>query len=82
MHFNFARFIYCIYDQNFALCHLERLESIRVLWTERRSALMIRVKVTSKSELFEDREEKFALYRVICCCDDRLLSRAVMCGHI
>ena len=37
---------------------------------------MIRVKVNSKSELVEDRERKFALYRVICCCDDRL-SRAI-----
>ena len=43
--------------------------------------MMIRVKVYSKSELVEDREEKSALYGVICCCDDRLLSRAVMCGH-
>ena len=43
--------------------------------------MMIRVKVKSKSELVEDREEKSALYGVICCCDDRLLSRAVICGH-
>ena len=42
---------------------------------------MIRVKVNSKSELVEDREGKFALYHVICCCDDMLLSRAVICGH-
>ena len=46
-----------------------------------KSAMMIRVKVNSKSELFEDREGKSALYGVICCCDDRLLSRAVICGH-
>ena len=39
---------------------------------------MIRVKVNSKSELVEDREGKSVLY---CCCDDRLLSRAVKCGH-
>ena len=43
--------------------------------------MMIRVKVNSKSELFEDREGKSALYGVICCCDDRLLWRAVICGH-
>ena len=43
--------------------------------------LIIIVKVNSKSELAEDREGKSALYRVICCCDDRLLSRAVICGH-
>ena len=42
---------------------------------------MIRVKVNSKSELVKDREGKPALYGVICCCDDRLLSRALVCGH-
>ena len=51
------------------------------LGTDRKSVMMIRVKVKSKSELVEDREEKSALYGVICCCDDRLLSRAVICGH-
>ena len=43
--------------------------------------MMIGVKVNSKSELVEDRERKSSLYGVICCCDDRLLSRAVTCGH-
>ena len=43
--------------------------------------MMIRVKVNSKSELVENRERKSALYGVICCCDDRLLSRAVICNH-
>ena len=43
--------------------------------------MMIRVKVNSKSELVENRERISALYGVICCCDDRLLSRAVICGH-
>ena len=42
---------------------------------------MIRVKVNSKSELVEDRDEKSVLYCVICSCDDRLLSRAVICDH-
>ena len=64
MHFNFVCFIHCIYDRNFALHYLERLESIRVLGTDRRSVLMIRVKVNSKSELVENREKKSALYRV------------------
>ena len=59
----------------------KRSESIRVLGTNRRSIIIIRVKANSKSELVEDREEKSALYGVICCCNDRLLSRAVMCGH-
>ena len=65
MHFNFARFMYCICDRNFALQDSERLESIRVLGTDRRSVLMIRVKVNSKSELVEDRAGKSAL----CCCN-------------
>ena len=43
--------------------------------------MMIRVNVCSKSELVVDREGKSALYGVICCCDDRLLSRAVICGN-
>ena len=43
--------------------------------------MIIRVKFNSKSELVEDREGKSALYCVICCCDDRLLSRAVICNH-
>ena len=43
--------------------------------------MMIRVKVHAKSELVEDREGKSAVYGVICCFDDRLLSRAEICGH-
>ena len=69
-----------IYDRNFALHYPKRSESIRVLGADKRSAMMIRVKVNSKSELVEDREGKLALYGVICCCDDRLFSRAVICG--
>ena len=44
---------------------------------------MIRVRFNSKSELHvvENREGKSMLYGVICCCDDSLLSRAVICGH-
>ena len=83
MQFNFACFtcIYYIYDKNFALHYPKRLESIRVLRTDRKSIIMVGVKVDSKSELVEDREGKSVLYSVICCCDDRLLSRAVICGH-
>ena len=83
MQFNFARFtcIYYIYDRNFALHYPKRSKSIRVLGTDRKSVIMIRVKVNSKSELVEDREGKSAIYSVICCCDDRLLSRAVISGH-
>ena len=83
MQFNFARFTftYYIYDRNFALHYPKRLESISVLRTDRRFVMMIRVKVKSKSELVEDREGKSALYGVICCCDDKLLSRAVIWNH-
>ena len=83
MQFNFARFkcTYYIYDRNFALHYPKNSESIRVLRTDRRSVMIIRVKVNSKSELVEDREGKSTLYGVICCCDDRLLSRAVICNH-
>ena len=83
MQFNFARFacIYYIYDRNFALHYPKRSESIGVLGTDRKSIMMIRVNVNSKSELVEDREGKSALYGVIYCCDDRLLSRAGKCGH-
>ena len=75
MQFNFARFscIYYIYGRNFAFYYPKRSESIRVLGTNRRSVMMIRVKVNLKSELVEDREEKSALFVVICCCGDRLL---------
>ena len=49
--------------------------------TDRKSVMMIRVKVNSKSELVEDREGESTLYSLICCCDERLLSRAIVCGH-
>ena len=68
-------------DRNFALYYSKRSESICVLGTNRKSVMMIRVKVNSKSELVEDRERKSALYGVICYCDDKLLSRAVICSH-
>ena len=82
MQFNFARFTckYYIYDRNFALHYPKRSKAIGVLGTDRKSVMMIRVKVYSKSELVENGEGKSALYGVLCCCDDRLLSRAVMCG--
>ena len=83
MQFNFARFTctYYICDRNFALHYPKRSESIRVLGTDRKSVITIRVKVNTKSELVENGEGKSTLYGVICCCDDRLLSRAVICGH-
>ena len=76
MQFNFARFTctYYIYDRNFALHYPKRSESIRVLRTDRRSVMIVRVNVNLKSELVKGREGKSTLYGVICCCDDRLLS--------
>ena len=76
MQLNFARFTctYYVYNRNFALHYPKRSESIRVLRTDRRSVMMIRINVNLKSELVEDREGKSTLYGVICCCDDRLLS--------
>ena len=43
--------------------------------------MIIGVKGNSKSELVKNKEGKSTLYGVTCCCDDRLLSRAVICGH-
>ena len=57
-------YMYCTYyicDTNFALHYLKKSESIRVLGTDRRSVVIIRVKVNSKSELVENREEKSGL---------------------
>ena len=83
MQFNFARCTctYYIYDKNFALHYPKRLESIHVLRTDRRSVMMIGVEVNSKSELVKNKEGKLTLFGVFCCCDDMLLSRAVICGH-
>ena len=64
MQFNFARFtcMYYIYDRNFALHYPKRSESICVVGTDRKSVMIIRVKVNSKSELVKDREGKSTLY--------------------
>ena len=71
--------MYILYTLQFTI---QKDRSQYVLWeNNRKSVIMVRVKVNSKSELVENREGKSALYGVICCCDDRLLSRAVICGH-
>ena len=65
MQFNFARFV-CIcnvYDRNFALHYPKRSESIRVLGTDRRSVMIIKVKVNSKSKLVENRDKKISAMR-------------------
>ena len=74
--------MYILYiRQKFRTSLSKKIRVNTYLGTDRKSVMMIRVKVNSKSELVEDREEKSALYSVICCCDDRLLSRPVICGH-
>ena len=47
-----------IYDKNFGFHYPKRSESIGVLGTDRRSVMIVRVNVNSKSELVEDREVK------------------------
>ena len=42
--------------------------------------MMIRVKVNSKSELVENKGGN-SRYVDVTCCDGRLSSRAVICGH-
>ena len=73
-------YILCI-RQKFRTSLSKKIGVNTCLGMDRKSEMMIRVKVNSKSELVEDREGKSALYCVICCCDDKLLSRAVTCGH-
>ena len=73
-------YILCI-RQKFRISLSKKIGVNTYLGTDRKSVMMIRVKGKSKSELVEDREEKSTLYGVICCCDDRLLLRAVICGH-
>ena len=74
--------MYILYiRQKFRTSLSKKIKVNTYLGTDRKSEMMISVKVNSKSELVEDREEKSALYSVICCCDDRLLSRPVICGH-
>ena len=52
MQFNFARFTctYYIYDRNFALHYPKRSESIRVLRTDKKSVIMIRVLKLTQSQ--------------------------------
>ena len=56
--------LYILYiRQKFRTLLFRKIESIRILGTNRKSVIMIGVKVNSKSELIEDREGKSALYR-------------------
>ena len=75
--------MYTLYIRQKFRASLSKKIGVNTCFEDGQKVVMIRVKVNSKSELHvvEDREGKSMLYDVICCCDDRLLSRAVICGH-
>ena len=73
--------MYILYIRQKFHTSLSKKIGVSTCFEDGQKIIMIRIKVNSKSELVEDREGKSALYGVICCCDDRLLSRAVICGH-
>ena len=73
--------MYMLYIRQKFRASLSKKIGINTCFEDGQKVIMVTVKVNSKSELVEDREGKSALYGVICCCDDRLLSRAVICGH-
>ena len=72
---------YILYIRQKFRTSLPKKIGVNMCFEDGQKVMMIRVKVNSKSELVEDREGKSTLYSIICCCDDRLLSRAVICGH-
>ena len=72
-------YIICI-RQKFHTLLLKKI-GVNTCFEDGQKIMMIRVKVNSKSELVENGEGKSTLYGVICCCDHRLLSRAVICGY-
>ena len=74
-------YIYIVYIRQKFCTSLSKKIEVNTCFGDRQKVMMIRAKVNSKSELVEDRKGKSVLYDVICCCDDRLLSRAVICGH-
>ena len=74
-------YIYILYIRQKFRTSLSKKIRVNTCFEDGQKVMMIRVKVNSKSELVENRVGKSTLYVVICCCDDRLLSRAVICGH-
>ena len=74
-------YMYILYIRQKFCTSLSKKIGVNTCFEDGQKVMMIRVKVDSKSELVENREGKSTLYGVICCCDDRLLSRAVICGH-
>ena len=73
--------MYILYIRQKFCTSLSKKIGVNTCFEDGQKVMMIRVKANSKSELVENREGKSTLYGVICCCDDRLLSRAVICGH-
>ena len=73
--------MYILYIRQKFRSSLSKKIEVNTCFEDGQKVMMIRVKVNSKSELVEDREGKSTLYGVICCYEDRLLSRAVICGH-
>ena len=72
-------YIYILYiRQKFRTSLSKKIVVNTCLGTNRKSVMMIRVKVNSKSELVGDREEKSALYGVICCCDEVIVESCNM----
>ena len=74
----FSLYIYILHIRQKFLTSLSKKIGVNTCFEDEQKIMMIRVKVNSKSELVEDREGKSALFGVICCCDDRLLWRAVI----
>ena len=81
--FSHTSYMYILYIRQKFRTSLSKKIGVNTCFEDRQkvSVMMIRVKVNSKSELVKNKEGKSTLYGVICCCDDRLLSRAVTCSH-
>ena len=73
--------MYILYIRQKFRTSLSKKIRVNTCFEDEQKEMMNRVKVNSKSELVEDRKGKSTLYGLICCCDDRLLSRAVICSH-
>ena len=74
-------YMYILYIRQKFRTSLSKKIGVNTCFEDGQKVMMIRVKVNSKSELVENRKRKSTLNGVICCGDDRLLSRAVICGH-
>ena len=73
--------MYILYIRQKFRTSLSKKIGVNTCFEDGQKVVMIRVKVNSKSELVKNREGKSTLDGVICCCDDMLLSRAVICNH-